>query len=97
MSEKINKMEGIQREELENVSGGSCYSGDTYSGLGLIHKYNPQTQGPDNNPLITTTVNCCGSYEPKDPDELHWCNGCKWYVRVFSTSYCLTRSKQTDK
>lgn len=77
----------LSDEELENVAGGTCYSGDTYAELGITPTC---WQSNSNNPVIVTAGNSCRLSK-------RTCAPCVYSSwRNNASLYCRLRSKQND-
>ena len=79
----------LSDEELENVSGGTCYSGSTYAELGITPDY---PQRPEYHPVITTVGNMCSSHN--NPGFWEGCNTCTHHHTIGPTIYCKIRSRE---
>ena len=83
----------LSDEELENVAGGSCYSGSTFADLGIEpqNEYGAK-QESYYHPLITTIGNYCSMHQG------FWatCGDCPHHHTIGPTVYCRTRSEEVD-
>lgn len=81
----------MQEKELESVTGGSCYSDDTYAKLGIaLASYDRQK--PDNHPLIVTSGNSCSDHSGFSSG----CVNCSFSQVSGVTLYCRRRSDEFD-
>ena len=83
----------LSDEELENVSGGTCYSDCTYAELGIPVEY---PQNPSFHPVITTVFNRCMGHPKFNDIFLPECCECDYYYPIGATCYCKIRSKEYD-
>lgn len=84
-SKNVNRE--LSDEELENVTGGTCYSGDTYAKLRITPTC---WQSSNNNPVIVTVGNSCRLSKRS-------CGSCVYSAwREEVSLYCRLRSKQLD-
>ena len=85
----------LSDEELENVTGGTCYSSCTYEALGIEPVSAAGAVRPWYHPVITTMANHCSlDYQHKE-----WgyaCNVCPYHHTIGPTVYCRARSKEFD-
>ena len=83
----------LSDDELENVTGGTCYSGSTYEELGITPE---KAQRPEYHPVITTFGNHCTWHSRYGKDFWPGCCECDYYYPVGSACYCSIRSLEYD-
>ena len=74
----------LAAEELENVSGGSCYSSGVWGPNGY-QKY-----------LIVSAANCCDRCWREGGSGLYVCGNCEYSFSAGSTLYCSFRTEDND-
>ena len=82
-------------DELENISGGTCYSGSTYAELGITPASPAGRQQTWYHPVITTMANHC-SLDAKHKEWGYACDVCPYHHTIGPTVYCRARSKEFD-
>ena len=81
---ELNKEGALADEELDNVSGGSCYSSGVWGPNGY-QKY-----------LIVSAANCCDRCWREGGSGLFVCGNCEYSFSAGSTLYCSARTEDND-
>ena len=81
---ELHKEGSLSDEELDNVSGGSCYSSGVWGPNGY-QKY-----------LIVSAANCCDRCWREGGSGLFVCGNCEYSFSAGSTLYCSARTEDND-
>ena len=93
--ETFNSNKELSDDELENVTGGTCYSSCTFADLGITPDCPVARIESWYHPVITTVGNACGLH-PKKYNPPCACSECKYSVGIGVTLYCKARSREYD-
>ena len=81
----------LSDDELENVTGGYCYSGLSYAELGITPE---GSQLPGYHPIIVSSDDLCPLHTSKNTDHFPECSECGHCHLIDGHYYCSMRSME---